>query len=101
MWRVSECWLWLRMRLSISLRWIQKKLVISRYSAPLAENLEAVDIADAAPDVDPAGAVRFSIYNDPSGFMELEAVGGCVKEKLTPGTVLGVHITNVFKKLED
>ncbi len=78
-----------------------KKLVISRYSAPLAENLEAVDIADAAPDVDPAGAVRFSIYNDPSGFMELEAVGGCVKEKLTPGTVLGVHITNVFKKLED
>ena len=78
-----------------------KKLVISRTSAPLADGLEAVDIADAAPDVDPAGAVRFSIYNDPSGFMELEAVGGCVKEKLVPGTVLGVNITNVIGKLED
>jgi hypothetical protein len=33
--------------------------------------------------------------------MELEAVGGCVKEKLVPGTVLGVNITNVIKKLED
>ena len=63
--------------------------------------LEAVDIADAAPDVDPAGAVRYSIYNDPSGFMELEAVGGCVKEKLVPGTVLGVNITNVIKKSAD
>ena len=78
-----------------------KNLLIRRSSAPLAEGLEAVDIADAAPDVDPAGAVRYSIYNDPSGFMELEAVGGCVKEKLGPGTVLGVNITNVIKKLED
>lgn len=78
-----------------------KKLVITRTSAPLADGLEAVDIADAPVDVEPAGAVRFSIYNDPSGFMELEAVGGCVKEKLVPGTVLGVNITNVIGKLED
>ena len=33
-----------------------KKLVISRTSAPLADGLEAVDIADAAVDVEPAGA---------------------------------------------
>ncbi len=78
-----------------------KGLVISRSSAPLAEGLEAVDIADAPVDVKPAGAVRYSIYNDPSGFMELEAVGGCVREKLVPGMVLGVNITNTIKKLED
>ena len=78
-----------------------KKLVISRTSAALCDGLEAVDIADAPVDVKPAGAVRYSIYNDPSGFMELEAVGGCVREKLVPGTVLGVNITNVIKKLED
>ena len=78
-----------------------KNLIVTRSAAPLPEDQEAVDIADAAPDADPAGAVRFSIYNDPSGFMELEAVGGCVKEKLVPGMVLGVNITNVIKKLED
>ena len=78
-----------------------KNLVITRSSAPLAEGLEAVDIADAAPDVEPFGAVRYSIYNDPSGFMELEAVGGCVKEKLLPGTRLELKVVNVIKKFEE
>ena len=59
-----------------------------------------VDIADASPETDPNGEVRFSIYNDPSGFMELEVVGGCTRG-LLPGTVLGVNITNVIKQLED
>ena len=79
----------------------EKNLCITRTSAPLSEGLEAVDIADAPVDTVPAGAVRFSIYNDPSGFMELEVAGGCVKEKLTPGTVLGVNICNKIKTLED
>ena len=75
-------------------------LQITRTSAPLAEELDYVDIADAAPDADPAGDVRFSIYNDPSGFMELEVVGGCTKG-LAPGAVLGVNITNVIKNMEN
>ena len=79
----------------------EKNLLIRRSSMPLDEGLEAVDIADAAPDKKPAGAVRYSIYNDPSGFMELEVAGGCVKEKLVPGTVLGVNISNVITTLED
>lgn len=77
-----------------------KNLRITRTSSNLAEGLHMVDIADASPETDPNGEVRFSIYNDPSGFMELEVVGGCTKG-LLPGTVLGVNITNVIKQLED
>ncbi|MBR2625986.1 MAG: hypothetical protein IKD23_06280 [Lentisphaeria bacterium] len=75
-----------------------KNLQITRTSAPLAENLHPVDIADFPPDADPGDPVRYSIYNDPSGFMELETVGGCTDD-LVPGTVLGVNMTNVIKAI--
>ena len=75
-----------------------KNLQITRTSAPLAENLHPVDIADFPPDADPGDPVRYSIYNDPSGFMELEIVGGCTDD-LVPGTVLGVNMTNVIKAI--
>ena len=77
-----------------------RNLQITRTSEALADGLHAIDIADAPPDQEPGEAVRFSIYNDPSGFMELEAVGGCT-EGILPGTVLGVNIKDVIKKLED
>jgi hypothetical protein len=76
----------------------EKNLQITRTSAPLDENLHPVDIADYPPDADPGEAVRYSIYNDPSGFMELETVGGCTQE-LVPGTVLGVNMTNIIKAI--
>ena len=75
-----------------------KNLQITRTSAPLAENLHPVDIADFPPDADPGDPVRYSIYNDPSGFMVLETVGGCTDD-LVPGTVLGVNMTNVIKAI--
>lgn len=75
-----------------------KNLQITRTSAPLADNLHPVDIADFPPDADPGDPVRYSIYNDPSGFMELETVGGCTDD-LVPGTVLGVNMTNVIKAI--
>ncbi|MBE6377064.1 MAG: hypothetical protein E7050_11480 [Lentisphaerae bacterium] len=75
-----------------------KNLQITRTSAPLAENLHPVDIADFPPDADPGDPVRYSIYNDPSGFMELETVGGCTDD-LVPGIVLGVNMTNVIKAI--
>lgn len=77
-----------------------RNLQITRVSSPLAAGLQPIDIADAPVDVAPVDAVRFSIYNDPSGFMELEVAGGC-PEKLTPGTISGMNITNVIKKMED
>ena len=76
----------------------EKNLQITRTSLPLAEGLHPVDIADYPPDADPAEPVRYSIYNDPSGFMELETVGGCTRE-LLPGTVLGVNMTNIIKAI--
>ena len=76
----------------------EKNLQITRSSAPLAEGLHAVDIADYPPDTDPGTPVRFSIYNDPSGFMELETVGGCTTE-LLPGAKLPVNMTNIIKAI--
>ncbi|MBE6359530.1 MAG: hypothetical protein E7057_09845 [Lentisphaerae bacterium] len=75
-----------------------RNLQITRTSAPLADGLLPVDIADFPPDADPGEPVRFSIYNDPSGFMELETVGGCTAD-LLPGTILGVNMTNVIKAI--
>lgn len=76
----------------------EKNLQITRTSAPLAEDLHPVDIADYPPDADPGEPVRFSIYNDPSGFMELETVGGCTAD-LLPGTSLDVKMTNIIKAI--
>lgn len=74
----------------------EKNLQITRISAPLAGNLHPVDIADYPPDADPQKPVRYSIYSDPSGFMELETVGGC-SDELLPGTILGVDMTNIIQ----
>ena len=76
----------------------EKNLQIIRTIAPLPEGQFPVDIADYPPDADPAGAVRLSIYNDPSGFMELETVGGCTAG-LLPGTILDMSVTNVIKAI--
>jgi hypothetical protein len=55
-----------------------------------------IDIADASPEQLPsARGVKFSVYCDPSGFMEIEACGGCTAD-LNPGTELIVKITNEY-----
>ena len=77
-----------------------KKMEITRTSAPLAPGIESADIADAPTDALPEKDVRYSIYNDPSGFMELEVAGGC-KYSLEPGTVLGMNIINTIKTQEN
>ena len=76
-----------------------RKLAIRRTSAPLAPGVRPIDIADAPPDAPPASPVRFSIYSDPSGFMELEVAGGC-PEELAPGAVLGMEVTNIISTME-
>ncbi|MBN1676089.1 MAG: hypothetical protein JXR37_33905 [Kiritimatiellae bacterium] len=67
-----------------------------------AENLPPgqayVDIADAPPDQPPTGqGVRLSVYSDPSGFMEIEAAGGC-PDVLAPGAVLSVVVTTLYAR---
>lgn len=58
-----------------------------------------IDIADAPPDVAPAARqTRYSVYSDPDGFMEIEAVGGC-PAKLSPGIELAVEIITEYGRM--
>lgn len=69
---------------------------IRRVAGPLMVEQHYIDIADAPPDTPPAArGVRCSIYSDPSGFMELEACGGCAFP-LQPGTVLNLNMVTTI-----
>ena len=72
-------------------------LVVRRTADPMPEDVPYVDIADRDPEVLPEGRpVRFSIYSDPSMFMEIEAAGGC-PESLLPGTRLDLRVTTQYR----
>jgi hypothetical protein len=59
--------------------------------------MEHIDISDIPPDQLPSPkGVSLSVYCDPSGFMEIEACGGC-PEKLTPGTETNVTIVTEYQ----
>ena len=73
---------------------------VTRTAHPLEAGLSPIDIADAPPDAGPGAPVRFSIYSDPSGFMELEIAGG-MPENLTPGKKMSMDTTTVIEKMED
>jgi hypothetical protein len=69
---------------------------VKRYSGPLPAGQSYIDIADAPPEHLPSDkGVRLSIYCDPSGFMEIEACGGC-PDNLVPGTGLSVRIITEY-----
>jgi len=58
-----------------------------------------IDIADADPATTPAPeGVRYSIYSDPSGFMEIESAGGCAFP-LRPGTRLELDTITELSEL--
>lgn len=72
----------------IELRIPKRKLCIRRTAPPIAASLHYTDIADRPPTEAPSDfAVRYSIYNDASDFMEIEAAGPSVSV-LTPGLAL-------------
>jgi hypothetical protein len=80
--------------------WIEYKgfnnLRVKRHTGSLPPGQRYIDIADAPPDQFPAEkGVRLSIYCDPSGFMEIEACGGC-PDTLNPGTELSVNIITEY-----
>lgn len=86
-----------QLALSEKIPWIQyvnaNNYRVKRYSEPLPEGQHYIDIADSPPWEEPSGrGVSLSIYCDPSGFLELEACGGC-PEKLEPGIELFVNVT--------
>lgn len=90
-----------QLALSEKIPWIQyvnkNNYSVKRHSADLPYGQHYIDIADVSPE-NPASdkGVNLSVYCDPSGFIEIEACGGCT-EKLDPGTQLCVNITTEFE----
>jgi hypothetical protein len=69
---------------------------VRRTTAPLPPGQMHIDIADLPPDRELDGApVRFSVYNDAHGFLELEAAGGC-PDTLRPGDRLSLVARTEF-----
>jgi hypothetical protein len=67
-----------------------------RYSCNLPSGQRYIDIADLPPEQYPSDdGVKLSIYCDPSGFMEIEACGGC-PDTLVQGAELSVDITTEY-----
>ena len=91
--------------LSPAISWLEYRnpsrgLKVRRTAEPLPETLRYIDIADRAPHEAPAGPpVRFSIYSDPSCFMEIEAAGGS-PTRLVPGlrSSLMVHTHYILEQ---
>lgn len=81
--------------------WIEfisgKEFRVKRSSGSLPPGQKYIDIADKPPDQFPSkSGVKLSVYCDPSGFMEIEACGGC-PDTLVPGTELNVNIITEYK----
>lgn len=69
---------------------------VKRTASPLKSGQDYIDIIDAPPTEAPGNKkVRYSVYTDTSGFMEIEAAGGCPKV-YEPGTVMSVEILTEF-----
>jgi hypothetical protein len=80
--------------------WIEYKFGndfrVRRSAGPLAPGQKYIDISDTSPDQFPSDkGVKLSVYCDPSGFMEIEACGGC-PEVLIEGTEMSVKITTQY-----
>ena len=89
--------------LSSKVPWIEYTLEnqfrVKRYAGKLADGQFYIDIADAPPDQLPSSrGVSLSVYCDPSGFMEIEACGGC-QDEMKPGTELSVVIITEYVTL--
>jgi hypothetical protein len=81
--------------------WIEfrgfNNLLVRRSTGPLQQGQRYIDIADSPPDQFPSEkGVRLSVYCDPSGFMELEACGGC-PDTLFTGTELSIKVITEYK----
>jgi hypothetical protein len=87
--------------LSRNVPWIEYTLEgkyrVKRYTEELPEGQYYIDIADAPPDQLPTEkGVKLSVYCDPSGFMEIEACGGCTND-LEPGTELRANVITEYR----
>lgn len=87
--------------LSKNISWIEYmnegNYSVKRHVKPLLNGQGHIDISDVSPNVLPSDRkTSLSIYCDPSGFVEIEACGGCT-ETLETGTELVVDVITEFK----
>lgn len=76
----------------------RRGLVVHRRAAQLPKGQAYIDIRDAAPDQSPGRrGVRYSVYSDTAGFMEIEAVGGC-PAVLRPNVELSLGVNARFSR---
>jgi len=69
---------------------------VKRFTGTLPGGQSYIDISDSPPEQHPSEkGAKLSVYCDPSGFMEIEACGGC-PDLLIPGTELSVNITTEY-----
>jgi hypothetical protein len=69
---------------------------VKRIAGSLPSGQNYIDIADAPPEQPPSDkGVSLSLYCDPSGFLEIEACGGC-PDVLVTGTELSVRIITEY-----
>ena len=86
--------------LSQNIPWIEfisgNDFRVRRTVGKLPPGQNYIDIADVSPEQLPSDfGIKLSVYCDPSGFMEMEACGGC-SDTLLPGTELSVKITTEY-----
>jgi hypothetical protein len=80
-----------------AVEWIEfrdprRALAVRRTTEPLPPGFRHLDLADRSPAQSPTDiAIRFSVYSDPTCFMEIEAAGGC-PEALHPGLTTAVTV---------
>lgn len=90
-----------QLALASDVPWIEFRNPIRGFSIRrIAEGLplgqDYIDIIDATPTQQPGNkGVRYSVYSDTTGLMEIEAVGGC-SDKLLHGTVLKLTVSTVY-----
>lgn len=88
--------------LSENVPWIElllpeQHLTVKRCAMPLAVGQKYIDIIDAPPTEQPSDrGVRYSVYSDTNGFMEIEAAGGC-PDVMVPNSVMNVEVITEFK----
>jgi hypothetical protein len=77
----------------------RRNLVVHRKAELPPAGYSYIDIRDASPNLIPdSKGVRYSVYSDDSGFMEIEAVGGC-PAIILPGSELKVAVCTRFTKM--
>lgn len=82
----------------IEFRDARRGLVVRRQAGSPPAGQSYIDIRDAAPDTNPTRkGVRYSVYNDPAKFMEIEAAGGC-PAVLRPNDELSLQVTTRFTR---